>query len=33
MLVVQQVDKFRELYLREQEEKLDLASELKECKV
>ncbi|XP_027366891.1 kinesin-like protein KIN-5B [Abrus precatorius] len=28
-----QVDKFRELYLTEQEQKLDLESELKDCKV
>lgn len=29
----QQINKFRELYLREQEEKLNLKAELKECQV
>lgn len=29
----QQVDKFRELYLSEQEEKLNLKAELKDCQV
>lgn len=31
--ILQQVDKFRELYLTEQEQKLDLECELKDCKV
>lgn len=30
---MQQVDRFRELYLTEQEQKLDAESELKDCKV
>jgi hypothetical protein len=30
---LQQVDRFRELYLTEQEQKLDVESELKDCKV
>lgn len=30
---LQQVDSFRELYLTEQEQKLDIQSELNECKV
>lgn len=30
---LQQVDRFRELYLTEQEQKLDFESELKDCKV
>lgn len=32
-LLTQQLDKFRELYLIEQEEKMNVESELKDCKV
>lgn len=31
--LLQQVDRFRELYLSEEEQKKDLESELKDCKV
>ena len=32
-ILLQEVDKFRELYVTEQEQKLNIESELKDCKV